>query len=60
MIDPPKEKRGPAKTALQDTELRLAYHAATLLAKLFESPFWFFEEKRTRLTDRIDNERSDR
>jgi hypothetical protein len=60
MKSPPKQKRAPAKSALQNAELLAAYHSAQFLAKLFETPFWFFEQKRTRLLDRIDNQRSGR
>jgi hypothetical protein len=53
-----RKKRGPPKTALRLIELRTAYHALAFLAKVFEKPFWFFEERRGHLMDRIDNERS--
>ncbi len=56
---PPNAKRGPAKTALRDTELQIAYRVATLLAKAFARPFWFFEQKRSRLMDWIDREGCD-
>jgi hypothetical protein len=54
----PSKKRGPAKTALQAVELQLRYHGVTYLAKAFERPFWFFEQHRARLMDRIANETS--
>ena len=52
MKSPPKAKGGRAKTAL--------YLAAAFLANLFAEPFWFWEQKRAWLLDRIDNQRSDR
>jgi hypothetical protein len=55
-----KAKGGRAKTALQTLRLRAAYLAAAFLANLFAEPFWFWELKRTRLLDRIDNQTSDR
>jgi hypothetical protein len=33
------------------------YHIAAFLADLFGQPFWFWEQRRTRLLDLIDNER---
>ena len=59
MHAPKKKKRGRAKTALQSFKLPLEYHALCFLAKIFEKPFWFFEQWRGRLLDRIDNERSE-
>jgi hypothetical protein len=55
-----KRKRGPGKTALRSSKLALKYHALCFLAKLFEKPFWFFEQRRSWLSDRIENEESDR
>ena len=57
MNGPPKRKRG-LPTALETAKLTAQYHAARLLAKLFERPFWFFEQRLARLMDRIENERS--
>jgi hypothetical protein len=54
---PPKEKRG-VGTALQNAQLFSKYHALAFLANLFAAPFWFFEQRRGQLTDRINNERS--
>ena len=34
---------------------KAAYHA--LLTKVFEMAFWFFEQRRARLLNRVDNER---
>ena len=36
------------------------YNIIAFLAKLFEQPFWFFEEQRSRLMDHLDNERGER
>lgn len=52
----PKEKRG-LLAALETFQLRLAYHVAAFLAKVFEKPFWFFEQRRGQLMDRLDNKR---
>jgi hypothetical protein len=60
MNSPPKAKRGLCGTALRITKLRLQYHLVAALAKLFEIPFWLFEQPRGRLQDRIDNEGSGR
>jgi len=57
MSSPPKRKRRLCGTALVKLQLLGAYHAAVLLAKIFERPFWFFEQRRGKLADRIDNER---
>jgi hypothetical protein len=57
---PPKQKRAPAKSALRNAELLAAYHTAQFLAKLIGAPFWFVEQWRTHLQDRIDNRESDR
>jgi hypothetical protein len=55
-LAPPKQKRAPAKSALQTAKLRVAYHAVAFLTKAFGEPFWFWEQKRGHLLDRIDNE----
>jgi hypothetical protein len=60
MSGPPKRKRGLCGTALQTLKLRASYIASAVFAKAFEEPFWFFEQKRTRLLDQIDNERGGR
>jgi hypothetical protein len=54
-----KQKRRRFWTALRKLQLRATYHVAAFQAKLFERPFWFFEQWRGRLMDRIDNERRD-
>ena len=56
MIGPPKAKRRLCGTALRKLQLLGAYHLAAFHAKLFEKPFWFFEQRRGLLADRIDNE----
>ena len=57
---PPKKERGElaSKTALK---LIAGAHYAllALLANIFGAPFWFFEQRRSRLADSINNERSD-
>jgi hypothetical protein len=58
-VSPLKAKRALCGSALQNLELRTAYQLMALLAKMFEKPFWFFEQQRGRLMDYIDNERSD-
>ena len=58
MNSPPKEKRG-LGTALKTAQLRAAYYVFALIAKVFEKPFWFFEQRRSQLIDRIDNARSE-
>ena len=54
---PPKQKRAPANGALQKLRLQIAYRASALLATIFGAPFWFFEQRRWQLADRLDNER---
>jgi hypothetical protein len=56
----PKAKRAAAKRALRKLGLLGAYHLAAFHAELFGNPFWFFEQWRGRLADRIDNEEYDR
>ena len=56
---PGKAKRDQTKTALRKLRLGATYCVAAFQAKLFERPFWFFEQWRGRLMDRIDNESSD-
>jgi hypothetical protein len=60
MSGPPKKKRAPAKSAFRKL-LRLgAYHIAAFNAKLLEPPYWFWESRRGRLADQLDNEGDDR
>ena len=56
----PKQKRAAAKRALRKLRLLGAYHLVAFHAELFGKPFWFFEQRRGRLADRIDNEEHDR
>lgn len=58
MIGPPKTKRRFYGTALR-IELAAAYRALTLLQAPFAFLFWLIEERKARLQDRLENERSD-
>ena len=58
MKSPPKQKRAPAKSALPKLWLRAAYQIVAVHVKLFEGPYWFFEQWHAQLADRIENERS--
>jgi hypothetical protein len=53
-----KAKRRLCGTALRKLRLLGAYHLAALDAKLFEKPFWFWEQRRGRLADLLENERN--
>jgi hypothetical protein len=55
---PPKAKRAPAKSALRKLRLRANYLANTLLANACGLPFWFFEQRRSRLADEIERRRT--
>ena len=55
-LAPPKAKRRLYRTALRKLQLLGTYHASALLAMIFGAPFWFFEQRRGRLADLIDNE----
>jgi hypothetical protein len=57
---PPKQKRRLYGAVLRKLRLLGAYHLAAFHAKLFEKPFWFFEQRRWRLADRLDIEEHDR
>jgi hypothetical protein len=59
MNGPPKKERRLCGTALEKLQLQAAYRIAALLANTFGWPFWFFEQWRGRLADRIDNEEDD-
>jgi hypothetical protein len=59
MNGPPKKRGGLCRTALRKLRLLASYHFAAFHAKLFEAPFWFFEQRRARIADRIDNQRSE-
>ena len=57
MKSPPKEKPPRGGKGLRTN--MTVYHITAFLAKVFEKPFWFFEQKRASLLDQIDNERGD-
>jgi len=57
MSVPPKKKRAPAKSALRKLQLHGAHYVASFNAKLLEKPYWFWESRRGKLADRIENER---
>ena len=59
-LGPTKKKRRLCRTPLRKLQLRTNYHAIACLANIFGTPFWFFEQRRSRLADRIDNEGSER
>lgn len=56
-MSPPKQKRRLCGTALRKLRLLGAYHLAAFHAKLFEKPFWFFEQRRGRLADELERRR---
>jgi len=55
-----KAKRRHYRTALRKLQLLGIYHIVATPAKLLERLYWFFEQWRGRIADRIDNEESDR
>jgi hypothetical protein len=55
-----KAKRRLCGTALRKLQLSGTYHSIAFAARLLERPYWFFEQRRGRIADRIDNERSGR
>jgi hypothetical protein len=55
MSPPPKEKRG-LETALKTAELRTAYRILSLLQTPFGFVFWYTEQHKAQLQDRISNE----
>ena len=57
---PPKQKRAPAKSALRKLRLLRDYHIAAFNATLLEEPYWFWESRRGRLADLLENERDGR
>jgi len=59
MSAPPKRKaRGElASKSARKLITRPYYAVVTALANLFGAAFWFFEQRRSRLADCIDNER---
>ena len=61
MKSPPGNEKGALLHApIPKLRLQIVYRVAELLTNTFGGPFWFFEQWRGRLADRIDNERSDR
>ena len=53
---PPKKARG--KLASKTTRKLIAsacYAVLTVLATVFGGPFWFFEQRKSRFADRIEN-----
>ena len=51
-----KEKPGAGEQTGRKLITATAYHVVTFLAKTFERPFWFLEQWRGQLADRLDNE----
>jgi hypothetical protein len=58
MSGPPKKERRLCGAAIRKLRLRGAYHATAFLANTLSTPFWFFEQCRGRLADRLENEMS--
>jgi len=59
VLAPPKKPRGElVSKAARKLISKAHYFPLALLANIFGSPFWFFEQRRWRLADRMDNERS--
>jgi len=50
-----KKERAPVKSTLLKLLLR-EYHIAAFNAKLLEEPYWFWESRRGRLADLLENE----
>jgi hypothetical protein len=57
MNSTPKKAPGAGELTGRKLIVLAQYHALMFFAKMFGEPFWFFEQKRTRMLDRIDNER---
>ena len=60
-LAPPKN--APGKLASKTGRRLIAavhYAVLAILAHVFGAPFWFIEQRRWRLADRIDNEEHDR
>jgi hypothetical protein len=55
-LAPPKAKRRLWRTALRKLRLIGAYHVAAFYAKVLEKPYWFWESRRGRLADLLENE----
>jgi hypothetical protein len=61
MNSPPKKEHGELASKTARKLIALSQYAAwTMLASVFGAPFWFFEQRRWRVADRIDNEEHDR
>ena len=57
MKSPPKKARGKLASKTARKPITWAHYVVlTVLANLFGAPFWFFEQCRWRLADRLDNE----
>jgi len=54
---PPGNGKGALQHAPIPKLVRLQYRIAAFLASTFGAPFWFFEQWRGRVADRIDNDR---
>ena len=60
-LAPPGNEKGALLHApIPKLRLRLAYSVAAFLATTFGWPFWFWEQRRGRLADRIEKEGSSR
>jgi hypothetical protein len=57
---PPKRAPGAGEQTGRKLTTTASYHAVAFLAIMFGAPFWFFEQRRGRLQDRIDNEKDDK
>ena len=55
---PPKQKRAPAKSAFPKMRLLGAYRTLSVLQAPFGFVFWLIEQRKAKLQDRLDNERS--
>jgi hypothetical protein len=53
-----KQKRRRCWTALRNTQLSIAYRALDVLQAPFGFVFWLFEQRKAKLQDCIENERS--
>jgi hypothetical protein len=58
-VNGPKAKRAPAKSAFQNAQLLRAYCFLNIVQAPFAFAFWMIEQRKARLLDRIECERSD-
>jgi hypothetical protein len=59
MNGPPKKARGELASKTARKLITIAYYAVLAsFATVFGAAFWFFEQRRWRVADRLDNERS--